>query len=254
MRINQQGTALKSTNQQREAVLDECDRLRGDIAALHATRDGLSTSINSTLGGRIDLQLSCRQLKNQYRETLQKNETRRGDLGRLERDAERKRLEEIEMAKRCGTSPARLVSKSTHSRATPSLRSQEQRGGAEEEGRERICVVLVVGASCTSGAGQQYQIVCKVSVPMVLTLHITFQERQRIIQLRRDLRYAKEGLKDVKADNVELEEMLSKFEPGFSERIVARVAELNSEVESTTAHLEEVCSSYCWFHEMHILI
>lgn len=66
------------------------------------------------------------------------------------------------------------------------------------------------------------------------------QARQHVIKLKRDLKDIQGKLKAVQADNSELVDMLSKFEPGFSEKIVARVAELNEEVRVTEAHLRQV--------------
>jgi hypothetical protein len=82
---------LTLTSAAREVVLDECDRLRGDIAALHSRRDIFASSVNSTLGSRIDLQMSCRKNAAAIRDTFKNDTGRREDLGRIQSTAERQR-------------------------------------------------------------------------------------------------------------------------------------------------------------------
>jgi hypothetical protein len=93
------GEDLVQTELRRGVVLDECDRLRGDIARLHSSREGVASSVNSTLGSRIDLQLLCRSLSKQVHDLVAAIARRRADLGRIENDAETKRLKAIEDAR-----------------------------------------------------------------------------------------------------------------------------------------------------------
>jgi hypothetical protein len=63
---------------------------------LHSSREGVAFSVNSTLGSRIDLQLLCRSLSKQVNDLVATFARRRADLGRIENDAETKRLKAIE--------------------------------------------------------------------------------------------------------------------------------------------------------------
>jgi hypothetical protein len=59
--------------------------------------------------------------------------------------------------------------------------------------------------------------------------------------MQRELVAAKKEANQAEVDGDELEDMLSKFEPGFSETISARIRELNAEVTETQDHLVQVC-------------
>jgi hypothetical protein len=59
--------------------------------------------------------------------------------------------------------------------------------------------------------------------------------------MQRELVAAKKESAQAEADGDELEDMLSKFEPGFSETISARIRELNAEATETQDHLVQVC-------------
>lgn len=72
------------------------------------------------------------------------------------------------------------------------------------------------------------------------THSLGMQERQFLIRQTRDLNKVKADLEELKPRNAETEEMLSKFEPGFSDRSLARVAELNAEVVQAKSHLKQV--------------
>ena len=61
--------------------------------------------------------------------------------------------------------------------------------------------------------------------------------------MQRELVAAKKEANQAEVDGDELEDMLSKFEPGFSETISARIRELNAEVTETQDHLVQVCSA-----------
>mmetsp|Transcript_5616 Transcript_5616/g.16932 ORF Transcript_5616/g.16932 Transcript_5616/m.16932 type:complete len:812 (+) Transcript_5616:320-2755(+) len=177
---------------EREAVLNECDRLRGDIARLHARRSELATTVNSTLGSRIDLQLLCRQLAADHRELLEDLATRRTDLRRIEKEVELRRDQ----------------AKADAARNAEALQAQADKKQAVYDSSAELRTEVV-------------------------------KARLQLTKEKRDLGKAQTELKHVKADNAALEEMLAKFEPGFSETVLGRVAELKAEMEATTAHLHQ---------------
>jgi hypothetical protein len=94
------GDDLVQTGLRRGVVLDECARPRSDIARLHSSREGVASSVNSTLGSRIDLQLLCRSLSTQVHNLVATIARGRADFGRIENDAETRRLKAIEAHQR----------------------------------------------------------------------------------------------------------------------------------------------------------
>eukprot|EP00038_Savillea_parva_P029668 m.72629 g.72629 ORF g.72629 m.72629 type:complete len:782 (-) comp8794_c0_seq1:507-2852(-) len=184
--------ALENCYTERAKALDECDRLRADVARLHARRSGLANAVNNTLGSRIDLQLECRKLTTDRRVLEDKDESRRGDLRRIEAEVERMRKE---------------------AEADAQKNAQE----LDEQRKKKEAV---------------FQKSSEVRGKVIKT-------RQTVIRQTRELKQAQTILDRYLAGNAELTELLAEFEPGFSERILQRCAELRLEVKNTNAHLTQ---------------